>query len=39
MFYVLIGVGIIVALISRIASNAAEARVERREARRTQGQN
>lgn len=39
MFYVLIGVGIIVALISRIASNAAEARVERREARRTRGQN
>ena len=34
MFYVLIGVGIIVALISRIASNAAAARVERREERR-----
>ena len=34
MFYVMIGVGIIVALISRIASNAAEARVERRERRR-----
>jgi len=30
-FYVLIGVGIIVALISRIASHAAEARVERLE--------
>ena len=28
-FYVLVGVGIIVALITRIASNAAEARVER----------
>ena len=34
MFYVLIGIGIIVALISRIASNAAEARVERRKERR-----
>ncbi len=34
MFYVLIGVGIIVALISRIAANAAEARVERSERRR-----
>ena len=33
-FYVLIGVGIIVALISRIAANAAEARVERLERRR-----
>ena len=32
-FYVLIGVGIIVALVSRIASNAAEARVERLERR------
>ncbi|MCJ7724767.1 MAG: potassium channel family protein [Acidimicrobiia bacterium] len=28
-FYVLIGIGIIVALISRIAANAAEARVDR----------
>jgi len=35
MFYVLIGVGIIVALISRIASNAAEARVERRRRKQT----
>ena len=34
MFYVMIGVGIIVALISRIAANAAEARTERRERRR-----
>ena len=33
-FYVLIGVGILVALISRIASNAAEARVERIEEKR-----
>ena len=33
-FYVLVGVGIIVALISRIAANAAEARVERVEERR-----
>jgi voltage-gated potassium channel Kch len=34
-FYVLIGVGIIVALISRIATNAAEARAERRAERRS----
>ena len=34
MFYVMVGVGIIVALISRIATNAAEARVERKEQRR-----
>ena len=33
-FYVLIGVGIIVALISRIAANAAEVRTERRSERR-----
>ena len=35
MFYVMVGVGIIVALISRIATNAAEARVERKEQRRS----
>jgi voltage-gated potassium channel Kch len=33
-FYVLVGVGIIVALVGRIATNAAEARVERLERRR-----
>ena len=33
-FYVLIGVGIIVALVSRIAANAAEVRIERLERRR-----
>jgi voltage-gated potassium channel Kch len=34
-FYVILGIGIIVALVSRIAANAAEARAERAEQRRT----